>query len=295
MKRVRSGPSIRKFLQYYLLVLLACRSQTKRELIQAIKEKSANNRRYRSRGVLWVAASEMDKALKALKEDGLVKAGVRSNKWSITRAGRQARWRYERESEQHSEGKEKAARKLLSLLKPTDKNKHILDVGTGQGFLAFKMAARGFQVLGIDSCTFDYSKDSIQKAREQIRSTKGKVEFRKGDVARLRGLDRRFDYVTASQAVHCMKNQRKSLQAIYRLLKPGGRFLCLDFSVGLKGFLKHGFHDFLAISREEWEELLPEYGFQDVEIYHISDFLVVTVRKPLSMKRKGSPSALRRI
>jgi len=134
-------------------------------------------------------------------------------------------------------------------------------------------------VLGIDSGAFDYSKTSIEQARRKIGSHAGRIEFRKADVRQLARPDRGFDYIVASQAVHCMKNQPKCLEAICRFLKPGGRFLSLDFLVGTEGFLAHGFHCFLALSRREWAQLLTAVGFDDIQMYKVKDYLVVEARK----------------
>ncbi|MCK4375234.1 MAG: hypothetical protein KAX19_07895, partial [Candidatus Brocadiae bacterium] len=72
---------------------------------------------------------------------------------------------------------------------------------------------------------------------------------------------------------------RQCLEAIHRLLKPGGTFLCMDFLVGLEGFLHHGWHSILAISREEWRQLLPQCGFDEVSCRKAGDYLVVRARK----------------
>ena len=166
----------------------------------------------------------------------------------------------------------------------------MLDVGTGEGFLARKLARRGFRVLGIDSGAFDYSKGSIQKARQGVGSDNGRLEFRRADVTELPRPRPGFDYVVSSQAVHCMKDPPKCLEAIYHLLKPGGRFLVLDFLVGREGFFAHGFHCFLAISREEWAELLPAIGFDDIHMYKVKSYLVLDARKP-SSERHASATA----
>jgi len=275
MRRSRSGPSIREFLHYYILVLLSEKPRTKRGLVREIKERSAGNRSYRSTGVLWPAATDVDVVLSSLLERGFIKLDSPGGKWAITWHGRRARRRIERESHSESDTKERAAEKMLSLLEGVPANSHVLDVGTGQGFLAFKLAQQGFRILGIDSACFDYSKDSIQKAQEQATAQGGNVEFRHADIGELAEPDNSFDYVVSSQAVHCMRNQAECLEAIHRLLKPAGRFLCIDFLVGLQGFLSHGFHCFLAISREEWVELLLEHGFGNVRMYELDDYLLI--------------------
>ena len=279
MRRTRSGPSIREFLRYYVLVLLAEKSQTKRQLIQEIKQRSVDNRAYRPSGALWVASTEMDKVLLNLREGGFIQPDSLGSKWQITGHGRRTRRRIERQNQSESEGKERAAEKMLSLLGKAPSNSYILDVGTGEGFLAFKLAEQEFRVLGIDSGSFDYSKDSIQKAQQQARSTGGNVEFRQADIRRLAEPDNTFDYIVSSQAMHCIQDQLECVQTVYRLLKPTGRLLCLDFSVGLKGFLAHGWHGFLAISREEWTEMLFECGFSNIHMYELDDYLLVEAQK----------------
>ena len=79
-----------------------------------------------------------------------------------------------------------------------------------------------------------------------------------------------------------MKDQSGCLEAIYRLLKPGGRFISADLLIGLSGFFAHGFHCFLALSKEEWEELLGECGYTSVNIHEVSDFCVVEAQKPVA-------------
>jgi len=280
MRRTRSGPSIREFLNYYVLVLLAEQPHTKRELIQEIRDRSADNRVYRSTGALWVASADMDKVLANLRQRGLIECDSASGKWQISWHGRRARSRIERQNQSESGGKERAAEKMLSLLTSVPSNAYVLDAGTGEGFLAFRLAEYGFQVLGIDSGSFDYSKDSIQQARQQARTQGGNVEFRQADIRRLAEPDNSFDYIVSSQAIHCMEDQLECLKAIYKLLQPGGRFLCVDFLVGLRGFLAHGWHCFLAISREEWVELLLENGFYNVRMYEIDDYLLTEAQKP---------------
>jgi len=287
MRRTRSGPSIREFLRYYVLVLLAEQSRTKRQLVQGIKQRSADNRSYRSSGALWVGSGEMDKVLSELLETGFIQPANPDNKWQITWHGRRVRRQIERDHQLESDGKERTAEKLLSLLADAPPNSYILDVGTGGGFLALKLAQKGFRVLGIDSGSFDYSKDSIQQAQQQAYSEGGNVEFRQADIGQLAEPDDTFDYVVSSQAMHCMQDQVACLQATHRLLKPGGRFLCIDFLVGLKGFLGHGWHCFLAISREEWVELLLENGFCNVCMYEVDDYLLVEAQKRLKANTQG--------
>jgi ubiquinone/menaquinone biosynthesis C-methylase UbiE len=100
------------------------------------------------------------------------------------------------------------------------------------------------------------------------------------DVKELAGMENAFDYVVASQAVHCMRDQSGCLEAIYHVLKPGGRFISADFLIGLPGFFAHGFHCFLALSKEEWEQNLLECGYANAKTYEVNDYCVVEAQKP---------------
>lgn len=276
MHRTRSGPSIRQFLEYYLLLLLSEKRRSKREMVDEIRERSAENRSYRRSGTLWPAAGEMDAVLQVLASDGLVTPPQRGLRWRITESGKQALAAHAaQEQGEGPNGKERAADKLIELLGPASADAHVLDVGTGQGFLALKLAERGFRVLGIDAGSFDYSKDCLEKAREHARQQGADVTFRQADIRRLDERDGCFDHVVSSQAVHCMADQRGCLQAAHRLLKPGGRLLCIDFLVGVRSFLKHGFHCFLALSREEWVELLVDHGFANICMHEFGDYVLV--------------------
>jgi len=306
MRRTRGGSDVREFCSYYVLELLRGGEHlTRDELIGAIAEAGAGNRAFRPSGVLKVPAAEMWRALEALEATGQVKAAAPRGKpgeerrasggrrrvqagirWRITRRGRRMRKELAEQAEKHPGGKDRAARKLLSLAGKPKRAGWALDVGTGEGFLAFKLARRGFRVLGVDSGEFDYSKESVEKARQRARSSRGRAEFCQADIVRVpegacgQVTNRRFELATASQAIHCMGEQYKCLKAIFALLRSGGRFLAIDFSIGIRGFLAHGFHCFLAPTRREWVELLGSAGFRDLAFHDAGDYLLVEARKP---------------
>ncbi len=317
MRWTRGGSDVREFCRYYVLELLRGGDHlTQDELTEAVAQASAGNRAYRPSGVLRVPAADMWRVLEALEARGQVKAVAPRGKlgeehrpsggrrrvragigWRITRRGRRIRKELAEQAEKHSGGKERAARKLMSLVGKPKRPGWALDVGTGQGFLAFKLARRSFPVLGVDSGEFDYSKESVEKARQRGRSFGAQVKFCQADVIRVpegacgRQLPRRFALVTASQAIHCMRDQRGCLTTIFTLLRSGGRFLAMDFSIGVRGFLAHGFHCFLAPTRLEWVELLGSAGFRDTAFHDAGDYLVVEARKPRRRLQLHSLSA----
>ena len=56
------------------------------------------------------------------------------------------------------------------------------------------------------------------------------ISWKKGSAEKIPSPDNNFDYYSISFGLRNIKNINKSLKEAYRVLKPGGRFLCLDFS-----------------------------------------------------------------
>jgi demethylmenaquinone methyltransferase/2-methoxy-6-polyprenyl-1,4-benzoquinol methylase len=56
-----------------------------------------------------------------------------------------------------------------------------------------------------------------------------RVSFHRGDIMRLPFGDRTFDCVTGGYALRNVPDVRGALEEIMRVLRPGGRFLSLDF------------------------------------------------------------------
>lgn len=276
----RTGEGIREFLEYYILVILDEGASTKEGIIQSIQERSSDNTQYRQGSALRVADEEVKTITDALMKKKCIRKSDVGETFEITAAGKKSLEEANAIKEKISGSKEEAIEKLISLLGSCPPKRYVLDVGTGEGYLAFKLTEAGFKVLGIDSSDFGYSKDSIQKAREKLNGEENyDIDFRVANVKELADMDNTFDYVVASQSVHCMKDQCGCLEAIYRLLKPGGKLLSADLLIGLRGFLAHGFHCFLALSKEEWEQILLSCGYANVNLHRVNDFCVVEAQK----------------
>lgn len=119
----------------------------------------------------------------------------------------------------------KKALKQLAPLQP----KMLLDVATGTGDVAI-MAARLLQpekIIGID-----ISEKMLEGGRMKVQE-KGLstiIELQSGDSETIKFPDQTFDAVTVAFGVRNFENLEQGLREIYRVLKPGGRLVVLEFS-----------------------------------------------------------------
>ncbi|MFN4286757.1 MAG: bifunctional demethylmenaquinone methyltransferase/2-methoxy-6-polyprenyl-1,4-benzoquinol methylase UbiE [Lacibacter sp.] len=119
-------------------------------------------------------------------------------------------------------------KKALQRLQPLQP-KHILDVATGTADVAI-MAERMLQpekIIGID-----ISARMLDAGRVKLQ-TKGlsdRIELQLGDSETINFPDASFDAVTVAFGVRNFENLEKGLREIYRVLRPGGRLVVLEFS-----------------------------------------------------------------
>lgn len=121
-------------------------------------------------------------------------------------------------------GWRKKAVKLLEPLKP----RNILDVATGTGDFALQsLQLNPEKIIGVD-----ISEGMLDVGRKKIRERKldHRVELRSGDSENLPFEENKFDAVTVGFGVRNFENLERGLQEIFRVLKPGGMAVILEFS-----------------------------------------------------------------
>ena len=75
----------------------------------------------------------------------------------------------------------------------------------------------------------DPNKGMIKKGKEKLSNYKN-INWIIGPAEKLPVLKNSFDFYTISFGLRNTKDLDKALSEAYRVLKPGGRFLCLEFS-----------------------------------------------------------------
>lgn len=126
-------------------------------------------------------------------------------------------------------------KKAIRLLKPYNP-KYILDVATGTGDLAIAaLSLNPDKVVGVD-----ISEKMIEIGREKIKRKKlaDKIQLLPGDSEKLIFIDDSFDAVTVAFGVRNFENLERGLKDIYRVLKPGGVAVILEFSMPKKSPFK---------------------------------------------------------
>ena len=118
-------------------------------------------------------------------------------------------------------------KKAIGYLK--EKPQEILDVATGTADVALLMAKilRPKSIIGIDIANqmLDLGREKIQK-----QGLPDMIKLETGDSEQLRFADNSFDAVTVAFGVRNFENLEKGLAEMFRVLRPGGRVVVLEFS-----------------------------------------------------------------
>ena len=115
---------------------------------------------------------------------------------------------------------------LLNMINPSQ-NKHLIDVACGTGDIAklfLNSVNRDFKVTCVDP-----NKNMIKKGKEKLNEYKN-LNWIVSPAEKLPVSSNTYDFYTISFGLRNTKDLKKTLQEAYRVLKPGGRFLCLEFS-----------------------------------------------------------------
>ncbi len=122
-------------------------------------------------------------------------------------------------------------RRVVSLACPAPGTR-ALDLCCGTGDIAFALARRGAEVIGLD---FNAQMLAVAEQRRAKYSGQASdnasvsVSFRQGDAQAIPFGDQTFDIVTVGYGLRNLTNWKAGLSEMARVAKPGGRLLVLDF------------------------------------------------------------------
>ena len=119
-------------------------------------------------------------------------------------------------------------RALIDAIDPRP-GQRILDVATGTGLVAFGLARRGAEVVGLDQ-----SEDMLATARRRLGAhpeLARRVSLIQGQAERLPFADAEFDALSFTYLLRYVDDRAATMRELVRVLKPGGRIGMVEFAV----------------------------------------------------------------
>lgn len=180
---------------------------------------------------------------------------------------------------------------LVTAVNPpkSDRGFALLDLAGGTGDVAFRVVEAGGTGARVTVCDINEEMLAVGRARQRGRGEG--VTFEQGNAEELPYPDRSFDCVTIAFGIRNVPRIERALGEAYRVLKIGGRFLCLEFSaVTVPGIDKlYELYSFQVVPR------IGQAVTGDREAYQ---YLVESIRKfpkPQAFARMIETAGFRRV
>jgi ubiquinone/menaquinone biosynthesis methyltransferase len=159
--------------------------------------------------------------------------------------------------------------KFIKMLSPSDGSK-LLDVAGGTGDIAFRYlkACRG------EVTVCDINPEMLGEGRKNAidKNILGNIEWLCGNAQELPLSDNTYDYYTIAFGIRNVTDIAAVLREAHRVLKYGGRFMCLEFSKVTNPLLA-GAYDFYSFN------VIPQMGQMVAGDKDSYQYLVESIRK----------------
>ena len=162
---------------------------------------------------------------------------------------------------------------LIQMMNPSDKKK-LIDVACGTGDVA-KLYLEATDNNSTILCV-DPNINMIKECKKNLKKYKN-IKWKVCNAERLNVPDNSFDFYTISFGLRNAKNINKSLKEAHRVLKSGGRFLCLEFSKIENNNLE--------ILYKNYSKLIPKIGEIVVGEKKPYEYLVKSIENFISQKQ----------
>ena len=162
---------------------------------------------------------------------------------------------------------------LIQMMNPSN-NKSLIDVACGTGDVAklyLEAIKNDTSILCVDP-----NINMIKECKDNLKNYKN-IKWKVCGAEKLNVPDNSFDFYTISFGLRNVKHINKSLQEAHRVLKKGGRFLCLEFSKIENNNLE--------ILYKNYSKLIPKIGKVIVGEKKPYEYLVESIENFISQKQ----------
>jgi demethylmenaquinone methyltransferase / 2-methoxy-6-polyprenyl-1,4-benzoquinol methylase len=116
--------------------------------------------------------------------------------------------------------------KFIDWMNPLQNSK-LIDVASGTGDIA-KLFSKKTKNLSVITCV-EPNGEMFQEGKQSLKNFNN-INWIKSNAESLPVKDNVYDFYSISYGIRNVTDINKSLKEAYRVLKPGGRFMCLEFS-----------------------------------------------------------------
>lgn len=122
-----------------------------------------------------------------------------------------------------------SVKEVLSMI-PKDFNGKMLDIPAGTGVFTLETYMK---LKNAEIHCVDYSKAMLGRYKNRVGNACPWIHFSWGDVGQLKYSNDSFDMVLSMNGYHCFPEKKQALEEIYRVLKPGGKFIGCTYIKGV--------------------------------------------------------------
>jgi demethylmenaquinone methyltransferase / 2-methoxy-6-polyprenyl-1,4-benzoquinol methylase len=120
---------------------------------------------------------------------------------------------------------------MVAMLNPPRSGRYaVVDVAGGTGDVAFRIAEAGGASTTVTVCDISPEMLAVGQERARMRGLDDVIRFSAGNAEALPLADRSQDACTIAFGIRNVPRVDVALREFHRVLRPGGRFLCLEFS-----------------------------------------------------------------